>query len=151
MMPITNLGYQLIYFHSISRTEGESIFMIPITEKEEKALDKGYLRKVINDNDVFEIESNQIIAYGEIDFTTNSDDYNSIEMMNWLESLGTKGLCVPSDYDYEEHCCYTPLKKVRYYETFNPAIIAQYKHAVLGKPQRCCIFKKRIYGYRRTE
>ena len=53
---------------------------------------------------------------------------------------------VPSDYNYEEHCCYSPIRSYRYYDTTNPAVVAQYMHARLGKPQRCCIFKEKRNG-----
>ena len=143
-MPITNLGYQMICYHSISKLEREIIIMIPITEKEEKELDSGFLQ-TNRDNQTFNIHSNEIICYGEIDFHTSSDDYRVIENMKWLDHLYVKGLAVPSDYDYEEHVCYPPGRKLRYTETFNPAVVAQYIHARLNKPERVCIFKEKQY------
>ncbi len=117
--------------------------MIPISEKEELAIDKGILVKDLGDNFIKVIEKSNIICYGGINFKSGSDDYNVLQNMNWLDDLGVQGLTVPSDYNYEEHCCYPPENRVRYYETFNPAVICQYKHAMLGKPERCCIFKLR--------
>lgn len=143
-MPTTDLMYQVICSHFISKREKEVVVIIPITEKEEKQLDTGSLTTTRNDQ-IFNIESNQIICYGEINFHTNSDDYDTIEQMKWFDYLDAKGISIPSDYDYEEHCCYTPNKKVRWYETFNPAVLAQYYHARLNKPQRVCIFKEKKY------
>ena len=148
-MPITTMGYQTICSHSSSKNEVESIVIISIDEKEEKKLDKGFLQ-CVRDDQTFSIHQNEIVCYGEIDFTTGSDDYNTIEEMTWLEYLGAKGICIPSDYNYEEHCCYSPISKCRYTETFNPARLTQYLHSRLGKPQRVCIFKHRSYGTKRV-
>jgi len=142
-MPTTNLDYQLICSHSINKFEKELIVIIPITEKEEKQLDKGFLQTT-RDNQTFNIHSNEIICYGEIDFNTGSEDYDVIEDMKWLDHLEAKGICIPSDYNYTNHTCYPPGRKVRWTETFNPAVLAQYIHARLGKPERCCIFKEKI-------
>lgn len=146
-MPITTLGYQVICSRSLNKIEKELIVMIPITEKEEILLDNGFL-EVEHGGQKFAIYNNKeksnIVCYGEIDFHTNSDDYYVIEGMNWLDHLQAVGICVPADYVYEEHCCYSPIKSYRYYDTTNPAVLTQYIHGVLGKPQRCCIFKERI-------
>ena len=123
--------------------------MIPITDKEEQELDKGVLHTVKSEF-VFNIESRNVICYGEINFHDNSEDFNVIENMNWLSWVCGLGVCVPSDYNYEEHCCYSPMKHYRYYDTSNPAIVAQYFHARLGKTERVCIFKEKRYGRKRT-
>lgn len=147
-MPLTDLKYQVICSRSISKIESEFIIMIPISEKEETALDKGFL-VTKRDGFMFTIDKSNVICYGEIDFNDSSDDFKVIQGMNWLDHLGSLGLCVPSDYVYEEHCCYSPIKSCRYYDTTNPAVVAQYIHAKLGKPQRCCIFKERRNGINR--
>lgn len=118
----------------------ESIIMIPITEDDEQKLDKGSLRVIIDSKEFF-IFPNNVICYGEIDFSNDSEDMNTISNMNWLDHLTLRGVTVPSDYNYEDHCCYPPGKYIRYYDTTNPSIVAKYAHACLGKPQRCCIFK----------
>lgn len=119
--------------------------MIPISEYEEHNLDRGGLH-AIRDNQEFFILSKNVICYGEIDFSNSSEDMDTIANMNWLDHLILQGITVPSDYNYEEHCCYSPTNKYRYYDTTNPAVIAQYMHARLGKPQRCCIFKEKRNG-----
>ena len=141
-MPITDLEYQVICSHSTTKNESEQIIMIPISEEEELALDDGLL--VAHRNGfTFCIEKTNVICYGEIDFRDGSEDFEVIQGMNWLDHVQGLGVCVPSDYDYEEHCCYSPLKSYRYYDTSNPAVAAQYMHARLGKPQRCCIFREK--------
>lgn len=114
--------------------------MISITEKEEDKLDSGFLSCTKGNNE-FIIDSNNVICYGEIDFTTGSEDYIQIEEMNWLNYLEAKGISIPADYNYEEHSCTSTDKFIKYTETFNPAVISQYIHGRLGKPKRVCIFK----------
>lgn len=115
--------------------------MIPISEDEEHNLDRGGLH-AIRDNQEFFILSKNVICYGEIDFSNSSEDMDTIANMNWLDHLNFQGIPVPSDYNYEEHCCCPPGKYIRYYDTTNPAIVVRYAHGCLGKPKRCCIFKK---------
>ena len=83
-MLITPIGYQVISSHFINKLEKELIVIIPITEQEEHRLDNGFL-KVRKGNVEFNIYANQIICYGEIDLSTNSDDFNVIENMNFLD------------------------------------------------------------------
>lgn len=147
-MPIISTGYTMICHRSITKTDTQCIYMIDISEEDELKLDKGLLIKEVKDK-VFSIPSSDVICYGEIDFRTNSDDYLAISCMNWLDYLGVFGIPVPSDYDYDEHCCNSPLNVYRWYDTTNPAIVSQYIHGCLGKPKRCCIFKERQYGIKK--
>ena len=136
----SNKAYYIMSSRSSNSKGKESIIMIPITEDDEQKLDKGSLRVIIDGKEFF-VFPNNIICYGEIDFSNDSEDMNTISNMNWLDHLFLRGVTVPSDYNYEEHCCYPPGKYIRYYDTTNPSIVAKYAHACLGKPQRCCIFK----------
>lgn len=147
-MPIVK-GYQIISSHSINKMEVENIIMIPITEKEEQQLDNTGVLHWRRNEFSFVITAESKPIYGAIDFHTNSDDYYIIEEMNWFSHLVSLGVCVPSDYNYEEHCCYSPIKYSRYYDTVNPAVVAQYKHGTLGKPERCCIFKLKTHATKR--
>ena len=148
-MPLTDLQYQVICSRSISKVETELIIMIPISEKEELALDKGLLVTKRNDF-MFTIDKSTVIAYGEIDFHNSSDDFDVIQGMNWLDTVQGLGVIIPANYDYKEHCCYSPYKFYTQYDTSNPALVAQYFHARLGKPKRCCIFKEKQYGIKKT-
>lgn len=141
-MILVDTDYQVICSHSLTKAESESIIMISITEDEEVALDKGLLKTVKNGIE-FDILSNRVICYGEIDFHNGSDDYYVIEGMSWLNHLIERGICVPANYNYDEHCCYSPINKAKWYDTTNPAIVAQYTHGKLGKPKRCCIFREK--------
>lgn len=145
------MGYRVIHSHSINKFEQESIIMVSITDEQEKRLDdEGSLFLIQNDKEFF-IEKENKPIYGQIDFNTNSDDYNVLETMNWLDDLTALGIPIPSNYNYKEHCCYSPTRKYKYYDTTNPAKVAQFLHASMGKPERVCIFRIKSYGYRRTE
>lgn len=143
----TKSGFITIACHSINKTQIESVIMIPITEKEEQELDNGVLHYVRENIDIV-IDSKSKPIYGEIDFHTNSDDYKVLETMDWLDYITLCGIHVPANYNYEEHCCYSPIRRYKTYDTVNPAVVAQYKHAFIGKPQRVCIFKLKRYGHK---
>ena len=141
--------------------------MIGISEEEENELDnlekkeEKYLKLMSNgdteeadcisrylytkrNNTVFKITRKSIICYGEIDFNTDSDDFNIIEQMNWLGHLGIRGIDIPSHYDYKTHTAFSPHSKPLWFDTTNPALVAQYIHGVLNKPKRCCIFREKF-------
>lgn len=148
-MPITDLDYQVICSHSINKIERELIIITPVSEKEEAELDKlnsDNFVVITRGNQDYTIEIRNIIAYGQIDFHQGSDDFSTLENMTWLNHLISRGVCIPSDYNYDEHCCYSPNESHRYYDSTNPAYVAQYYHARLGKPERCLIFKEKWHG-----
>lgn len=138
-MPIMK-NYYVMTYRTLTNKSKELIIMIPITEEEELKLDKGNLQKDINGKSV-NIALNKVICYGKIDFSYSSDDLTTIANMNWLDHLIERGITVPSDYDYNTHSCYPPKRRIRNYDTTNPAVLSQYVHACLNKPERCCIFK----------
>ena len=149
-MPILNTGYNVICSHSIGKYDSEVIVMIAITEKEETALDNGFLQTT-KDNQTFTIYNNKeqsdVICYGMLDLSTNSDDYNVIEGMNFLDHCTGLGISVPANYNYKKHCCYSHNHKYMTYDTTNPAVLIQWKHGLIGKPERVCIFKEKHYGF----
>lgn len=119
--------------------------MIPITKDEEHQLDCGSFDYSSGNFNIL-IDRTCKPIYGKIDFHTDSDDWYILETMDWLNHLCGMGVSVPSNYNYEEHCCYSNNKKIMTYDTTNPAVVAQYKHALLGKPERVCIFRYKING-----
>ena len=62
-MPLTDLTYQVICSHSINKIETERIIMIPISEQEELAIDKGLL-VTTRDGFKFAIDKSTVICYG---------------------------------------------------------------------------------------
>lgn len=148
-MPITDLDYQVICSHSINKIERELVIITPISEKEEAELDKlssDNFVVITRSNQDYTIEIRNVIAYGQIDFHQSSDDFNTLENMTWLNHMINRGVCIPADYNYDEHCCYSPISSYRYYDSTNPAYVSQYYHARLGKPERCLIFKEKRHG-----
>ena len=148
-MPILNTDWITLSCRT-SKASKELIIMASITEEQEKQLDNGSLTLVTRNKRTFIIDASNKPVYGTIDFSTNSDDYIRLEEMDWLNYLTFGGIAVPSDYDYKTHTCHSPINTYRYYDTVNPAILAQYKHACIGKPERVCIFKYWINDYTGT-
>ena len=130
----------------LNKIERETVYITGITEEEEKKLDKGFL-KIVRDNITFTINRENIIAYGDIDFHEGSDDFNQLEQMKWFDHLVLRGIDIPSNYDYDEHCCYTVNNRVLHYDSTNPADVTQYKHGCIGKPERTLIFKRKTTSY----
>lgn len=136
-MPILNLEFIPIVCHS-----NFNVLMFPITKEQEDSIDNGETINITTKERVFRINSSNIYCYGEIDFTTDSDDYINLETFNWTDFCENE-IHVPDNYDYNNHYCYTNRLNKRYQTigTFDPARIAQWKHALIGKPKRVMIVK----------
>lgn len=136
--------FMVICSRSISKVENENIIITYLTDKEEKALDNTGIVVLERGEHKFVVDKTSKPIYGPIDFHRGSDDYAVIETMDWLNHITGQGIIVPSDYNYDEHCCYSLIKRVRSYDTTNPAIVAQYMHGCLGKPEKTIIFKRKV-------
>ena len=117
--------------------------MTSLTEKEEGMLDRGWVR-LKRDGFTLDIHSNEVICYGEIDFSYGSDDYETLSQMHWLNHLVTRGIDIPSNYDYDKACYIQENGRVLWYDSTNCADVAQYMHVRLGKPKRTVIFKRKV-------
>lgn len=128
---------------SIPQIKGiKRIIMTYITEEEEKELDNigdGCI-ELDRGNTTFTITGRSIYCYGEVNFESE-EDLNTIDSFRFLGHLQEKGVSVPTDYDYKEHCCYSPTRRYRHTETFKPSVLAKYSHGRLGKPERIVLFK----------
>ena len=125
----------------IDKTKRKSIIITSITQDEENELDKNHSITIIRGKKKFNINPNDIECYGIIDFHSGSEDMDTIADFNWLDHLSFCGIWVPANYDYEEHCAYSTIKVPKWYDTTRPEIVAQYCHGIIGKPERCVIFK----------
>ena len=115
--------------------------MTYITEEEENKLDNSE-NIVIDRGDIsFDIKPNNVYCYGSVDFSTDSSDYNIIDDFDFLKHLTDTGVKIPSDYNYKEHACYSPLSRCRWTETWSPAELAQIAYSYIGKPERIVLFK----------
>lgn len=116
-------------------------FMTYITEEDEKVLDKGEVLHLVRGDMEFNITPKKVYCYGHVDFTKDSSDYNIISDFDFLNFLNDVGIHIPSDYNYKTHECCSPINRIRWTETWNPAEVAQYAHARLGKPERIVLFR----------
>lgn len=116
--------------------------MTYITEEEEQELDERNELTLKRNNTIFQIHSNNIYCYGEVNFKEGSDDCKQIATFNFLDYLGWKGVMLPSDYRYDTHECHSPLTSYRWYETWQPDVLARYAHGCLNKPERIVLFRR---------
>lgn len=136
------------YFSIISRTSkgrNDSVIMTYLTEKEEHDLDEHIPIEIERGGVKFNIEPDSVLYYGEIDFDSD-EDLNLISHANWFNNVLLLGYCLPANYDYDKHCCYSPKKVPLWYDTVRPDFVAQYLHGCLGKPKRSLIFNHVTYG-----
>ena len=132
--------YFVMVSHSSNRIS-HKVIITGITEGEELLLDDGHAITITRGDMIFVIEPKDIVAYGIIDFSTNSEDYETIEEFRYLDHLGLFGVSIPANYHYDEHCAYSDTNRYKTFDTTNPARLAQYAHGFIGKPERSLIFK----------
>lgn len=125
----------------IDKINNYSIIIAGISEVEELDLDKNKAITIERGNKSFTIQPNNVECYGVIDFHNSSDDTDIISDFNWLSHLTFAGITVPSNYNYENNSISTPINIPLVYDTFRPEVVAQYCHGLIGKPERCVIFK----------
>lgn len=143
-MPITK-DYRILAYNNNVHSSKQLTIMTYISEEEEAQLDKGKTLILKRGDKTLKVEINKTYCYGEIDFTNGSDDMEQIDTFDFLNYLGSfKGVPIHADYNYETHSCCSPVKKIRWTETFHPSVVAQYAHGCLGKPQRVVLFYQLI-------
>lgn len=133
------------YHILVSRTDvnhKEQVIMTYITEEEEQKLDESKELVIERGNIIFKVHHNNIYCYGEVNFKEGSDDCKQIATFNFLDYLGWKGVMLPSDYHYDTHECHSPLTSYRWYETWQPDVLARYAHGCLNKPERIVLFRR---------
>lgn len=139
-MPIMK-DYHMLSLNKDAERNIIMTIMTYITEAEEKVLDSGKVLHITRGDMSFDITPRKVYCYGHVDFTTDSSDYNIVEDFDFLNYLNDVGVHVPSDYDYKHHVCVSPIGRIRWTETWNPAAVAQYAHGRIGKPDRIVLFK----------
>lgn len=133
------------YHILVSRTDvnhKEQVIMTYITEEEEQKLDESKELVIERGNMIFKVHHNNIYCYGEVNFKEGSDNCKQIATFNFLDYLGWKGIMLPSDYHYDTHECHSPLTSYRWYETWQPDVLARYAHGCLNKPERIVLFRR---------
>lgn len=140
-MPISKNYHTLNINHSNGCNR--NTIMIAITEEEEELIDnidKQTLQFERGDK-IFNITMNDIFCYGEVNFKDKSTlaDIDKFKFLNYLNEVGVR---VYSNYDYDNHVCYSPKKHWLWAETNSPAYLAKFAHGSLGKPKRILLFSQ---------
>ena len=139
-MPI-DTTYKIISAHNDKNIK--EIFIITgISEDEYHKLKKAENLNIVRGNAKFNITPGDILCFGDIDFHEGSDDCKELDTFNWLEHLGTRGVGIPSKYNYDKHECTSPISKCLITETFRNSTLCRYLHGCLGKPQYTLIFRE---------
>lgn len=118
----------------------EKIILTHITEEEEAVLDSGENLEIVRGVRKFNIHANNIYCYGDIDLREGSDDSKEIATFDFLDYLNGVGIKIPSDYNYENHECHSPIDRYRITETWRPEVLTRYAHGCLGKPKKILLF-----------
>lgn len=123
-------------------TQKRYTVMTYINEEEEKEID-GLGNKFIKlerGDIVFSINHNKIYCYGEINLY-DKETINEINKFRFLDFLsGFSGIPIYSNYNYDNHCCYSPRKYLLKTETWTPIDLVKYAHGCLNKPNRIILF-----------
>lgn len=139
-MPV-NPTYYVINAYK-DRTVKELFVMVGITEIEYSRLKHGDNLFLKKGGQEFDITSDDILCFGEIDFHEGSDDCKELDTFNWLDHLGDKRVGIPSRYNYDKHECSSPINKYLITETFRNSTLCRYIHGCLGKPHYTLIFRE---------
>lgn len=83
------------------------------------------------------VDENNILTYGEINLTKNSD----IETIKDLKLINQDyGNWIPTTFNYEEATVKPKNGIIKEYTTYNPILNFKYCHCRLGKPKRVIIY-----------
>uniref|UniRef100_A0AAU8MIE7 Uncharacterized protein n=1 Tax=Geladintestivirus 3 TaxID=3233135 RepID=A0AAU8MIE7_9CAUD len=142
-MPISK-DYQTIICHTEQLRSGNKnsksqvrILMTWITDEEEALLDKGRAISIERGGIRFDLDSDNVFSYGQVDLHDGSDDYNALNELIPFRDI----VHLPAYYDYNTHTCKTKVNSYQTYETDNIGAMAQYAHGKLDKPNKVVIFK----------
>ena len=139
-MPV-DMSFKTISVH-VSPGVREQFIITGITEKENAAIKRSENIDITRGEFKFHITPDDILCFGDIDFSDGSEDLKELDTFNWLEHLGMKGVTIPGNYDYEEHTCYSNKSVIMHRETFRNSVLCQYLHGCLGKPKYTLIFRR---------
>jgi len=141
----------------------EQLIMIPITDEDEAVIDSlmqndPRVQNVTLQN--YSIKRDNVLAYGHINLKDNSKDFLSLETLKLHNFNIHKGIKIPNNYDYINHCCYIEKGKrpnylnsptlqmdgIDWINTTNIAKVIQYNHGMIGKPNKVVIFTNFVYN-----
>ena len=134
----------MMIYHTYNRTT-KAIIMSYLTEAEEKAIDDEEEITIKRGNCSFPVSIKNIYVYGNIDFSKDSEDLDRLSNFDWFTIKDMQGVCIPANYEYETHSCYSKMDKPEYFDTTRAECVCKYVHGFLGHPKRCVIFSH-TYG-----
>lgn len=143
-MNLKTISRPVVMCHFSDGRAKQVFFIAPITEKDEVNIEDENFSSLTLQNGKRKIivRKQQIIYYGEMDFTTSSEDYEIIKDSNLFNCNSSR---IPANYDYNNHTCRQEKGLQMFWETFRPELIVQYFHGLLNKPKYCIIFKQQIW------
>ena len=139
----------------------EQLLMIPITQEQEEFIDRLYDERSTEITiETYKLTKNNVLGYGHINLNSNSKDFISLQSLKLNNFDIHKGIKIPNNYDYENHCCYVEKGKrpnylnsptlqvdgIDWVKTKNISKVIQYNHGMLGKPNKVVIFTNFIYN-----
>lgn len=139
-MPTDNT-YKVISCHK-NRNINELFIITGISEIEVDKLKHNQEIKFKRGEFEFNVNPDNVLCYGDIDFHEDSEDCKQLDTFNWLENLDIRGISIPSRYNYDKHECITDRKYFLWTETFRNSTLCRYLHGCLGKPKFTLIFRE---------
>lgn len=127
-----------------NRSYKELYVMTGINELEYKKLANLNDLNINRGNCRFHITPDDVLCYGDIDFHDGSEDCKTLDTFNILDSLTSKGVPIPSRYNYDKHECTSDRKFYKVTETFKVSVLCRYLHGCLCKPKYTLIFREII-------
>lgn len=148
-MPCSQIcnDYYLIHAFKNGRNNSVRIYLTSIDDTEELKLDRHKEITITRNDKKFTISPEQVYCYGNVDFHKGSRDFTELSHFHLFPNLFYGGKIVYSNYNYENHTCESPNNYPLVYDTFNPAILLQYAHGYLRKPEKVVLFKIETYGH----
>ena len=139
---------KVLLYRSNNKLDKYEVYMESITKEKEDEIDNS-----IDDNDNLSFYKNDeliafgkdIILYGVVDFSNNSD----IAVLNKYKLINEEHAIVHSGLDYDTGIVELTEGRFRKHQTFNPVKWFKYNHILLGKPKRIICYKvrnKQKYG-----
>ena len=133
--------YKVISVHD-SPNSKEIFIITGINELEYNKLKNSNDLNIVRGNCEFYISPDDVLCFGDINFSEGSDDCKELDTFSWLEHLVAQGVGIPSKYNYDKHECTSPINKYLITETFRNSTLCRYIHGWLGKPQFTLIFRE---------
>ena len=121
--------------------DNTTAYVVGISEEEEQELLKNNKVTLTKDNKTFDIMLDHCFCYGNINFSSESDDLDTIKESGLFNNYDIQYVLY-ANYDYETHTCKTELTRPKWYDSWDIKDILQYIHGCLGKPNHVVIFKE---------